>query len=110
MSTGEPIGIDRIYRISVHTWSWIGYPFDTEMAVDFVLSSIANNIRIVLTDDGRYWIPQLGVNTLGMMRPGEGYMVFAEANVEFCYEGEAGRTASLGEDLFYGQPGTADRT
>jgi len=93
VSTGEPIGFDRIYRISAHTWSWIGYPFDTEMAADFVLSSIANNIRIVITDDGRYWIPGL-VNSLGNMRPGEGYMVFSDWNVDFQYIGGEGMLMS----------------
>ncbi len=86
VSTGEPIDLNTTYHIRANTWNWLGYPFDVEIPVEVALSSIEDIIRIVITDDGRFWIPGL-VNTLGNMRPGEGYMVFADQEAEFQYSG-----------------------
>lgn len=52
------------------------------------MEEVADLVSIVLTDDGRYWIPGL-INTIGEMVPAEGYLVFAENDAVFQYNGDA---------------------
>ena len=40
---------------------------------------------IILTDDGRLWIPDLGLNTIIEMQPGEGYYTFVSEDVAFSF-------------------------
>ena len=73
------------YHLVAGPWNWFGYPFDVRVPSTVALAQIADIIRIVITDDGRMWVPQL-VNTLGEMRPGEGYMTIVTQNITFHYE------------------------
>ncbi len=72
------------YHLSPNLWNWLGYPYDVEIPVTTALGEIQEAIVIVLTDDGRIWLPNR-INSLGNMRPGEGYMVFATEDVDFQY-------------------------
>jgi len=63
------------------------------------LQEIAAQVAIVLSDDGRLWIPELGLNTLGEMQPGEGYYIFVNENVTFTFVEAPGMfEAVLGSD------------
>ncbi|MBZ0264357.1 carboxypeptidase regulatory-like domain-containing protein [bacterium] len=82
---GDPIesNVDD-YSFNSGLWQWMGYPFDHEVPVETALSAIADEIIIIINDDGHFWIPD-EINTLGNLRPGEGYMVFLNDDVIFNF-------------------------
>jgi len=82
--SGEILDPATIYSITAGPWNWIGYPFDFAVPATVALASIVDELEIVISDDGRYWIPRL-VNTLGNLRGGEGYMVITNEDVTFQY-------------------------
>ena len=77
------------YDISGRRWNWLGYPFNVEVPLTVALSDILPEIVIVMTDDGRFYLPPpLGINTIGNMIPGEGYMIFVQNDLTFVYNSE----------------------
>ncbi|MEA3444019.1 MAG: hypothetical protein U9R19_04765 [Bacteroidota bacterium] len=56
-------------------WSILGYLRDTPGEIDDIFSSIVNDIIIVKDEHGNLYWPQYGVNTIGFMKPGEGYQI-----------------------------------
>ncbi len=82
---GYPLDPATEYSIESGYWNWLGYPLPYELPVNVALAPIVEQIEIVLADDGRTWIPELQVNTMGNMNPGEGYMIFVHEDVTFQY-------------------------
>lgn len=68
---GDPVDIQQEFTITGGTWNWIGYPFQEALPIDFTLAEIADNLEIVQTDDGRIWIPSIGLNTIDVQQPGK---------------------------------------
>lgn len=56
-------------------WSILPYLRESEMAIGPALSSIVNDIVMVKDQDGRTYIPLLGVNAIGTMKPGQAYQL-----------------------------------
>ncbi len=54
------------------------------MPVEEALAEIEEGVLIVMTDDGRVWIPGL-VNTLREILPNEGLLVFPSEDLTFIY-------------------------
>ncbi|MBZ0263602.1 T9SS type A sorting domain-containing protein, partial [bacterium] len=82
------VQIDPLTEYTIHrsTWNWIGYPFNFPMPVTEGMADIEDQVSIVISDDGRLWVPHLGINTMGDLLPGEGYMVFSQDDdVTFQY-------------------------
>ncbi|MBZ0264839.1 T9SS type A sorting domain-containing protein, partial [bacterium] len=84
---GQLIDPETLYTTSGGTWSWIGYPFNHPQSIEISFATINydDDIQIVLTDDGRIWVPSLGINTVGNQLPGEGYQIFTLSNENFIY-------------------------
>ncbi len=89
---GTPIDPVTVYSLATHTWNWLGYPFSTPTPITAALVDITEEIEIVMTDDGRLWIPPI-INTIGNMQSGEGYFVFVNTAVTFTYNTAAMMTA-----------------
>ncbi|MBZ0264849.1 choice-of-anchor D domain-containing protein [bacterium] len=85
---GDPVDPQLEYDVSAGTWNWIGYPFSYRVPISTGLSAIEDQVVIVLTDDGGIWVPSLGVNTIGLMEPGEGYLIITNEDVQFQYTAE----------------------
>ncbi|MBZ0263166.1 T9SS type A sorting domain-containing protein [bacterium] len=81
---GELMDPTTVYSVAENTWNWVGYPYPYGVDVATALGVLENDIAIVLTDDGRLWIPPF-LNTIGDMAEGEGYMIFAHTAMEFQY-------------------------
>ncbi len=66
---------------------WIGYLRKTEQDVTDVFSAFTSNIMVIKEDLGGLWWPLYGLNTLGNMKPGEGYNVALSSlpSVPFYY-------------------------
>ncbi|MBZ0264919.1 T9SS type A sorting domain-containing protein, partial [bacterium] len=73
------------YSVTAGPWNWISYPFNQPQPITESLASIADQIVIVYTDDGRLWIPPLNINTIGNQSPGEGFMIITNEDVTFTY-------------------------
>ena len=56
-------------------WSLIGYIRTTIAPINLMLTSITNEIEIVKDSEGQIYWPQLNVNNIINMIPGEGYQV-----------------------------------
>lgn len=58
-------------------WHWIPYLFKDQFDIPYYLGSI-NVANIVLMKDmhGHNYIPSFGINTIGLLKPGEGYQLY----------------------------------
>ncbi|MBZ0265388.1 T9SS type A sorting domain-containing protein [bacterium] len=98
--TGPPVEgeLDFVeYDLTTNQWHWVSLPTTYDFPVDGFFSDIADLVRIVLTDDGRMWVPNhpLGeINTMGDMHPGEGFKIFVDEDVIFTFGTQMGRLAT----------------
>jgi hypothetical protein len=67
-------------------WSIMPYLRDSEIPVDSALKSIVASIVIVKDQDGKTYIPSIPVNSIGNMKPGQGYQIKLTANQVFTYQ------------------------
>ncbi|MBZ0266217.1 right-handed parallel beta-helix repeat-containing protein [bacterium] len=82
---GPMIPTNTEYTLTGNQWSWIGYPFDSEVPVTSALSEVQDAVAIMLSDDGRLWVPNRA-NTMGSLRPGEGYLIFSREDINFTFQ------------------------
>lgn len=73
-----PIGLDR-------GWNLIAYLRSSPSSVDAALAGIMNDLVIVKGNSGDVFWPGAGVNTLGTLKPGEGYQVFVGQSGTLVY-------------------------
>jgi hypothetical protein len=66
-------------------WNLISYVRRTPMDIDSALSSIKSYINIVKDNDGRVYWPKYTVNQIGLMRPGQGYLINLTQECRFSY-------------------------
>ncbi len=101
---GELVDPTMEYTLLANRWNWLGYPFDSEMPVEWLLEPVAEQLFIVMNDNGRFWIPQL-LNNLGVMQPGSGYFTFVRETLTFQYNQpvmniNSGNFTALGSGLW----------
>lgn len=82
--SGDPLDPATEYSLMAGPWNWLGYPFDYATDPVNSLAGIADQIVILINDDGEMWLPDF-VNTIDALVPGEGYMVIVSDNVTFTY-------------------------
>ncbi len=85
MISGEPIDIETEYSLTGGQWNWVGYPFLEAVDVSEALTVIEEDLIIILNDDGNVLWPSAGINTLGLLEPGVGYMVYVNDDVTFTF-------------------------
>ena len=57
-------------------WNLIAYIKDTEMPIENALSSLGNSLLIAKDNSGNIYFPSAGLNTIGNMVPGQGYLIY----------------------------------
>ena len=77
------------YPVRAGRWNWIGHPYAVPTPASSALSTFASEIEILQSDRGGVWIPELGVDTLGDLEPGRGYMVLPTATTSLVFEPSA---------------------
>jgi Subtilase family/Secretion system C-terminal sorting domain len=82
---GETIDIETEYSLTGGQWNWVGYPFLEAVDVSDALAVIEEDLIIILNDDGNVLWPSAGINTLGYLEPGVGYMVYVNEDVTFTF-------------------------
>ena len=67
------------------SWNMISYLRDSPMAISTALASISPYLVIVKNGAGKVYWPALGINGIGDMRPGEGYLVYVNQVCTLTY-------------------------
>lgn len=68
-------------------WNIISYLRNSSMSIVTALASITNNIMIVKNNFGGMYIPNLNINTIGNMLPGQGYQIYLSGGCVLTYPG-----------------------
>lgn len=66
-------------------WNMVSYLRTTPMNISTALASLGSNIIIVKNNAGQTYIPDLNVNTIGNMQPGQGYQIKMRAPAQLAY-------------------------
>ena len=66
-------------------WNMIPYLRDSEYSVADITDQLGENMLIIKNNDGDMYFPSLGVNTLGNMVPGQGYVTYMINEDELTY-------------------------
>ncbi|MFO7890010.1 MAG: hypothetical protein R6V04_06690 [bacterium] len=82
--TGEQVSVTTPIILDAG-WNFISYLMDREVTVEGALDYMLPDLVIIKNDDGEFFIPN-SVNTLGTMRPGEGYYLYMNAPDTLKYE------------------------
>jgi hypothetical protein len=56
-------------------WSIMAYLRDTEMPISTALSGMVSDVIIVKDQDGKTYMPSVGINSIGNMKVGQGYQI-----------------------------------
>ncbi len=76
-------------------WNLIPYLRSSPQNIETSLASIANRIVIVKNNAGQVFWPQFNINTIGSMRPGEGYQINASQAATLTYPANGAMSAGL---------------
>jgi hypothetical protein len=66
-------------------WNWIPYLRDTEMSVVTAMEDIVDNILLIKDNSGSMYFPSLNINTLSVLTPGLGYMIYLYEESDLTY-------------------------
>jgi hypothetical protein len=66
-------------------WSIIPYYRDSVMSIAAAFASYVADVVIVKDQDGRTYLPSAGVNTIGTLKPGQGYQIKLSAPHTLLY-------------------------
>ena len=82
----EPIVLSRVYDWNTSTGiNTPAYLRGSPMPVDQAVASIATSLIMVKDIVGNIYYPEYGINTLGDMEPGQGYIVYLSAPDTLLY-------------------------
>ncbi len=66
-------------------WNLVSFVLDDEVSIQEALGSISAHLSIVVDDTGRLYYPELGIDEIGTMKPGEGYSIYVTADCTLVY-------------------------
>jgi hypothetical protein len=66
-------------------WNLASYLIEESYPIEDALQSIQQAIQIVTDNSGRIFWPETGINTIGHMKPGQGYKIFLKSDAELIY-------------------------
>ena len=68
-------------------WNLVPYLRKTSLDIETALSSVMQNIVIVKNSSGGIFNPSFGINSIGEMQAGEGYLIYFSAASLLTYPG-----------------------
>lgn len=74
----------KLFHIDSNYFNYLGYPFDSEVDVEWAFNSIKDKIEIVKDGSGNFYIPGT-IKALKTLKPGQGYLVAVKEDVNFTY-------------------------
>lgn len=66
-------------------WNLVPYPFADERPITEAFASISGDLSQVRDGQGNVYTPGSGNNSIGTLKPGQGYEVFVQKNVNLTY-------------------------
>ena len=66
-------------------WNWVPYLLPNELPVSEALASVQDDLVLVKDAAGRVYYPDLGIEDLVTMKPGEGYKLFVDKTSTLVY-------------------------
>lgn len=80
--------VPQNYSINLNKgWNLIPYLRKTSLDIETALSSVMQNIVIVKNSSGDIFNPSFGINSIGEMQAGEGYLIYLSAASLLTYPG-----------------------
>ena len=78
-------------------WNYISYPRYLSMSLEDALSSVLGNIKLLKDDSGNVYWPELNINTVEQMSPGEGYVLKVFEDQSFSYPSNSDGSFNLND-------------
>lgn len=75
-------------------WNQIPYLNEVPLPIDSVLSSISAYVVMVKNHTGQTYLPGFGINDIGMMQPGQGYLIYMSQPTTLVYTSSGSKTRS----------------
>ncbi|MDZ7725411.1 MAG: FlgD immunoglobulin-like domain containing protein [candidate division KSB1 bacterium] len=92
----------RMEGILPGDWGLIGFLPNQPVPVEEALAGLADKIWAMKNSSGQLWIPDMGINEIGMMRPGEAYWVCVGDTGSFEFPaGRLGKRAFASDSVYY---------
>jgi hypothetical protein len=82
--SGPMVPVDTPVEL-VKGWNILPYYPRSEMEVSTALASLDGSLVIVKDEEGNSYIPDLGINNIGTLVPGQGYKIYVSSPVTFTY-------------------------
>ena len=82
-------------------WNYLSYPRYFSEPVDFALNNALGNIKLLKDDSGNIYWPELGINTIEYMSPGEGYVMKVFDNQFFNFPSNSNISTDLSTALAF---------
>ena len=76
----------------------LGYPYRNGYTVENVYGTMRSKVRVMQNDEGEFWIPTYGINTMINLIPGEGYQVVMNNDVDFTYPDLSAKAIATAKD------------
>ena len=83
--SGTPIQPAQLPLPLGQGWNMVAYTPTTPLPPAAALASIQAHILLVKNGAGQVYWPELGINTIGQMRPGQGYQIYLTAPATLTY-------------------------
>jgi|GEM_PF-7101210 len=75
-------------------WNLMPYVPSYSLPIEQALASIAADIILVTSSDGRVYYPEFGINDIGTMEPGEGYEIYLTQAATLTYPSQQDTAAT----------------
>ena len=91
-------------------WNYISYPRYFPLDPEVGLSDIDGNIKLLKDDSGNLYWPELGINSIGEMEAGEGYILKVLSDQEFTYPSNSDHVNAIDGNTSAGRIGLTQST
>ena len=88
--SGEPLSVNSVPIPLEVGWNLVPYLHDASLPVDEALASIKSDLVLVKSGDGDTFYPEMGIDDIGTMTPGDGYQIYVERETTLIYPYEDG--------------------
>jgi hypothetical protein len=92
---GMPVLPENTYIHLSKGWNLTGYLLEHPVQVEEAFKNILPQLQLVTNNSGEIYWPEYGVNSIGSLKPGEGYRIFVESPATFLYSTESAVTKNL---------------
>ncbi len=88
--SGDEINPQQVTLTLPQGWNMVAYLRNCGMRADSALASITAGLVIAKNGAGQVYWPVYGINTIGNMRPGQGYQVYLTSSATLAYPANTG--------------------